>query len=112
MSKVKVYYVNGGETWTDEFLKVGLTSSSISTDKKYLHNKKPHELVMKKDFDRELTALKQERDEYREALEKVNKVKYGLDINSSKDQEITYWANLVFEYRNIANAALTKWKRG
>jgi predicted DNA binding CopG/RHH family protein len=58
----------------------------------------------------QLTALEAENKRLRDALDKISKVKYGLEGNESKGFLADYWAKRALEYEQIARAALNPTK--
>lgn len=45
-------------------------------------------------------------EQYRNALKKISRPRYGLDMSYTSKEAVEYWARMALEYRQIAEAAL------
>lgn len=57
----------------------------------------------------ELLKLAMEALESREVLNEIKRVRFGLDLNDSQEEQLDYWANTCFSYRKLASAHLNKY---
>ena len=56
--------------------------------------------------DQKITELQAQVAKMREALEKIAKVRRGLDLTDTDEYRVDYWSRLAQSYQNLASKAL------
>ena len=56
--------------------------------------------------DRKIAELRAQVAKMREALEKIAKVRRGLDLTDTDEYRVDYWSRLAQSYQNLARKAL------
>ena len=56
--------------------------------------------------DRKIAELRAQVAKMREALEKIAKVRRGLDLTDTDEYRVDYWSHLAQSYQNLARKAL------